>query len=1052
MARSPRSSMLMAILIGSLTTGPAVGQFVIPGGEVTTLPYGEVRHEVPAELAEEAIDSLVLGPAKLTAPPGDSLTIEEGSRPFCDGPPCKYIVLDGGIDLEFSPPQAITGIRMDYPRRNATYRFVGSNAEGDLLFDEVHAIGRGSRRVLAFAPLEPIVRLRIEPAEPESAPWFLRSVREITPSTLSAFSGPLLESSLLAELPLAKLLLDPLNGGSYFGIDGQGRLLRNLREQGFEPLVMPWQVTKDLIIDPAGSHRLLASTDEGLFRSDDRGESWTPLGIDFEAGAWVNEGEALLARGQELLAANAGATPALLTTFPDRLSELAAPGGDVVIARLEGGQIWRSEDRGRTWAADPLWAGIALTDIIATPCAEIGVDGARTWLRAADLRTATTRYPAIAIDDRLGDLADLVTDGCELLRATPGEELTRFIRIDLAERNIVDDDLVRLAAPPAFGASGSIDGRLFGLDEHARPVRLAERVQPVCVGSRCPYLLAPAQTGFHILSFELPPERKPGLWGVTLRTRPAGGINVGTVLPPGGTQPAFLSFGLAKTEPLRIRVEEFSGRIPELSLEVVRRQGATREVVFGPLAVTPGTSVETPALEPGFYVVAVRSGASDGKGRLGMEVLAQSMQNGVSLGGFIDSSAAGGFLGAQVWGLLDFELLYGEAYASLGAGEPSVQVSVLHADGERVPYSPADTLDVIDARDDAIQLLDENGNQLGTGTTSPVVLSDDGAIVFQADSLFEITSNRFDACCTPLVADPARITALTMAGNEAIYTSAPPTELVFQDIDTGAASVFSGTRVRLPFNVEAHGQSVLLSGRTDPGARTNKTIDVFDRRTSEFLPVVRVDATNQSLRDHFSLGVDGRQVIWVFAPFSGAAELRVFDVDARAITSISLNPPLRRSDTVYEISSISAGRENQVILNLREVEPGTGTLIDAGVYLYDIAADDWRRISVDQGGRSLGVASAGQISRDGNQVAFTVELGGLSDFREGRSISPEPGLFVAALDGAEVRWIARGQRFDAIQVNADATVVTFTSGSALAPFDTNGADDVYVWRRPSSSP
>jgi photosystem II stability/assembly factor-like uncharacterized protein len=120
----------------------------------------------------------------------------------------------------------------------------------------------------------------------------------------------------------------------------------------------PRGLITDFEVDPADPERLLAATEDQLFRSENGGKAWRPAatapGIRL---AWpVPERLYRADRGGEVRrSADDGRTWDAVGTLPDEPAQLHAVAADELYCALVDGTILHSRDAGRTWetAFDP---------------------------------------------------------------------------------------------------------------------------------------------------------------------------------------------------------------------------------------------------------------------------------------------------------------------------------------------------------------------------------------------------------------------------------------------------------------------------------------------------------------------------------------------------------------------------------------------------------------------------------------------------------------------------------------------------------------------------
>ncbi|OUD15338.1 SUMF1/EgtB/PvdO family nonheme iron enzyme [Thioflexithrix psekupsensis] len=181
------------------------------------------------------------------------------------------------------------------------------------------------------------------------------------------------------------------------------------------------------------------------------------------------------------------------------------------------------------------------------------------------------------------------------------------------------------------------------LIEYEIPEQLPAQASYFCDHTERCYYRRYFPPGFYIAQISSDYGLRAGAWGLSLNTSKGtnvGGFNAGSVLAEGGKVPGFIAFYLTQTERVLLKIEEYTGAISHLAVQIqrVRLDGsAQREPVFYAPQVSPGESVFTEPLTPGFYVVDVRANDTQkARGRFGLSVNAQSLVGGVNVGGSID--------------------------------------------------------------------------------------------------------------------------------------------------------------------------------------------------------------------------------------------------------------------------------------------------------------------------------------------------------------------------------------------------------------------------------
>lgn len=140
-------------------------------------------------------------------------------------------------------------------------------------------------------------------------------------------------------------------GGRVYGFDAtNGRLMASADDgRSWRVLSAPGPLI-DLAIDPADVDRLVASTEEGLHRSTDGGNTWRPLGQDVGLLAWPSRAALYLvgADGRVQRSPDGGRTLRPVGRAGGPPAAFTSHGEELLVA-LDDSTVERSVDGGRTW-------------------------------------------------------------------------------------------------------------------------------------------------------------------------------------------------------------------------------------------------------------------------------------------------------------------------------------------------------------------------------------------------------------------------------------------------------------------------------------------------------------------------------------------------------------------------------------------------------------------------------------------------------------------------------------------------------------------------------
>lgn len=111
----------------------------------------------------------------------------------------------------------------------------------------------------------------------------------------------------------------------------------------------------DVVIDPAGSDRLVAASPTGLLRTSDAGRTWSHLPGTGVALAWPAPSSlyAFTDDGGVSMSADAGASWSSRAGLPGEPAAVTAAAENVLIVALHDGTFANSSDGGRSWKRGP---------------------------------------------------------------------------------------------------------------------------------------------------------------------------------------------------------------------------------------------------------------------------------------------------------------------------------------------------------------------------------------------------------------------------------------------------------------------------------------------------------------------------------------------------------------------------------------------------------------------------------------------------------------------------------------------------------------------------
>ncbi|MCP4689055.1 MAG: hypothetical protein GY859_13460, partial [Desulfobacterales bacterium] len=216
-----------------------------------------------------------------------------------------------------------------------------------------------------------------------------------------------------------------------------------------------------------------------------------------------------------------------------------------------------------------------------------------------------------------------------------------------------------------------------------------------------------------------------------------GGVSAGTVIRENGAAPGYAAFHLKSAEILTVKISEYTGNLQSLNFQIIYRGDGGHEtpsVVVGPREIQPGTSITTPELARGFYVIEATSPAGAPRGRVGFGVKGQHVLNGLSVGGWLDAvtdDPSEGFIAFGVRGGrgadIDVKVNFGQTHGALGADRPHVALYRRTVEGDE-PAGPA----LAFAENVRISISD-SGEESSDSSSKPIISDDGRFILFTTD-------------------------------------------------------------------------------------------------------------------------------------------------------------------------------------------------------------------------------------------------------------------------------------------------------------------------------
>jgi len=210
-------------------------------------------------------------------------------------------------------------------------------------------------------------------------------------------------------------------------------------------------------------------------------------------------------------------------------------------------------------------------------------------------------------------------------------------------------------------------------------------------GSILEYTVPFGSAGFYVADVILA-SGEEGAWGLSINTTSgmnSGGFNMGAILKENAGMPGYITFSLTESEAVSITPYEYTSQVDWLTVQVEKQDVVTnkRTTVYG-RDTSPQTTLTTPPLQPGFYVVTVFSQSDSPRGISGISINANSMLGGVNIGGWLDTTGVGfgAFFVASPQDV-SFTLLSGDNYGDIGVnGYLVLNIYRQYDDGSRQLY------------------------------------------------------------------------------------------------------------------------------------------------------------------------------------------------------------------------------------------------------------------------------------------------------------------------------------------------------------------------------
>ena len=890
--------------------------------------------------------------------------------------------------------------------------------------------------------------------------WRLRGIATYQTARPQHESNTGLNVSTKAFIPGAAVVVDPLNEQYLFRItNGELDQSSDLGDS-WNPLDPPVSRVLKMAPKPGASHVLLAIGAEGLVRSVDRGWTWStvlerPMGDNADVH-WSSNVDQMLIVADERdvwISADDGLTWLAQPNLPEPASKVVGANRSFVWILGESGVLYRQREE--AWEPDSRWSFLeGISDATATQCGVVAIVGGVVW-RAMDTASAPAVRTIMGRDGAVLDI-ERSAEYCGIILLT---EDGRIIDTDQRLFRAVTAQLPEELRPTTLEVHSvrfsQIDAPHFlPVDDTLVIARMSSPDR--CSPDECDQTFQFLRTGFYVARLSLEPGEREGLFGLSLNATPKAGFAAGAVLPAGGVQPGFISFSLGFESSVSALLSEYTGNVDRLTLELRQiNTDGTRTTVWGPEQRSANSTVETPVVGPGRFILSIRSEADDPKGRFGVSLQADSFMQGVDLGGWIDDSEQQPFMAFFTNGRTDFTVFAEDSYPGLGAPQPDLSVRFQVPAGERVLVYPSELeqLSIVDG--DIDRITDRFGNQLVSRSTS-VALSGDGSTVaalvedYDGDDL--VDTYRWQDGRLELEANIAALHGTTggfsFLSRWAVNDNG--TSLVFRNSGEPFFYHYSGGQTQIVALPDEG--SVIASASLIMNDLLVYIAGIFDDSPA-YGYLIPDQAWNElpeqpdSLIGSSAFARD-TAVGWLLESDGTTFQLVQWDLLAGQESGRTpLTLPKRRSDSVVEARGIGTSNDGEaIIMVITEHNPQKTLIRFQRVFSFDAETDEWTLVSAYPDGSELErLASRPLVSGDGKSVFFRVPEA--SEASRPNSYEASFAILRKNMDtGALERVVASVVDPEIYAADDTGSTVVFSSyDGKLVPYDTNFRD-TFVWR------
>lgn len=293
---------------------------------------------------------------------------------------------------------------------------------------------------------------------------------------------------------------------------------------------------------------------------------------------------------------------------------------------------------------------------------------------------------------------------------------------------------------------------------------ISQIVHSACTINDCEYDIFIEQPGFYVAALDIGhwaynPDSEQLLyyfWSLSVITdsdRQQGGFNSGLTLKPDSPFQPFIAFYLNQAEAMTLTPTLYTGTATRFSFSLLQQTiDGQRTPILPALAVDNGESIQTPVLQPGFYILAANPTETDNSVQtFGLSVQAQGMVGGVNIGGWMSDqvySLQGRFAAfyIDVPQRVRFRLIFNDLMQNIGMSHPALQLYQQTENFDFQPYL---------LKTQTVAVSSNEAEQFGHGPSRNTAISHDGRYVAFASFADNLVAGDTNAAYDVFVKDLA---------------------------------------------------------------------------------------------------------------------------------------------------------------------------------------------------------------------------------------------------------------------------------------------------------